>query len=618
MSGWDTSSTPTWGPQDESEDTQAFTAAADGPRDFGQDFGTQDFAVQDFGRPVPSSPPAGFPEAPGGFPGDSSPSGPPPEFFGRDYGQQEIGPGGFPQRKPGRSMQQNLPRREVRGRHSTDQTGSYGQSGAYGQAGAHDQTGAYDQDRGHGKDWSGGPSLGAAGGGWSAADQADDGGWGQSAGRSAAPWEGRPRQDSGYPGPDGPEFGRQDLGRQDFDRQDLGREDFGRQEPRHPGFAGQDYVAQDYVAQDFAGQRGPGHQGRGPQDPQAFERRDRDVSARMDPALQDFFAPQSPRPNGGRSAPGRFDSGRPGPGLPGPGQRGGAPGYPDQGPGRPDEPRDTRYRPPESSGWAAARPSLQNNGAVPRPAPRAARREPPRKGLGLGGLLAIGAVVVIVIVVGVFLLKHKSSGSSSTAGTGSASTGSTAAAKAPKKTPAKGKSTPAATSGKGTGSTKAVAGFVLSTPATAGGYPEGQDPHFLATATATAGQVSAAVTKGGAGTAAGSPVSAAYELPVGGQVVTFVGYQGTFTPSKVATILATLGTDQSTYPAGPNGGILGCANTVATATTTSGAVCVWSTTSTLGVTEFFSSTGPEALTASQSRGATDTVAIRASVEAKKA
>ncbi len=113
----------------------------------------------------------------------------------------------------------------------------------------------------------------------------------------------------------------------------------------------------------------------------------------------------------------------------------------------------------------------------------------------------------------------------------------------------------------------------------------------------------------------GNPASAAYQLPLG-QVITFVGYQGTFTPAKVATILATLGSDPHTYPAGPNGGMLGCANTPATATVTSGAVCVWATTSTLGVTEFFSSTGPEALTTSQSKGADDTVKLRADVEAK--
>ena len=158
---------------------------------------------------------------------------------------------------------------------------------------------------------------------------------------------------------------------------------------------------------------------------------------------------------------------------------------------------------------------------------------------------------------------------------------------------------------------------MLSTPATAGGYPQGTDPHFLATATATATSIANAVSSGGGGTTKGNPVSAAYRLPTNGQVITFVGYQGTFTPSKVATILASLGTDQSTYPTGPNGGTFGCANTPATASAPSGAVCAWATKSTLGITEFFSSTGPEALTASQSKGAADALKLRNGVEAKK-
>ena len=104
MSGWDVSSTPTWGPQDGPEDTQAFTG--------------QDFGGQEFGRGGPGSPAGGFPEA-GGFPGESQAGGPPPEFFGQEPGQeQELGPGGFPQRTPGGSFQ-NLPRREARGRHSS-------------------------------------------------------------------------------------------------------------------------------------------------------------------------------------------------------------------------------------------------------------------------------------------------------------------------------------------------------------------------------------------------------------------------------------------------------------------------------------------------------------------
>ena len=55
---------------------------------------------------------------------------------------------------------------------------------------------------------------------------------------------------------------------------------------------------------------------------------------------------------------------------------------------------------------------------------------------------------------------------------------------------------------------------------------------------------------GGGGTVKGNPVSAAYQLPAS-QVITFVGYQGTFTPAKVATILATLGTDPQHLPGGP-------------------------------------------------------------------
>ena len=163
------------------------------------------------------------------------------------------------------------------------------------------------------------------------------------------------------------------------------------------------------------------------------------------------------------------------------------------------------------------------------------------------------------------------------------------------------------------GAGAAAAAYTLSTPSTAGGYPLGQDPKFVTTATGTAKQITDAVTSGGGGTVKGSPVSAAYRLPAA-QVITFVGYQGTFTPAKVLTILASLGTDPNTYQAGPNGGGLGCANTKSTP---SGAVCVWATSSTLGVTEFFDANGPETLNAAQSKGATDTVKLRADVEKKK-
>jgi hypothetical protein len=239
--------------------------------------------------------------------------------------------------------------------------------------------------------------------------------------------------------------------------------------------------------------------------------------------------------------------------------------------------------------------------------PRGPRRDdpPPRRGLGTRGFIAIGAVVAVIIVVAVVVFTHKSGGSTPTAS--NTPGGGNATTPAAKPSASKGSGT---TKSGGTGATTAA--YTLSTPTKAGGYPVGQDPNFLATATATAKQVSQAVTSGGGGTTKGNPVSAAYQLPAN-QVITFVGYQGTFTPAKVKTILASLGSDPNTYPAGPNGGILGCANTT---TAPDAAVCVWATSSTLGITEFFTATGPETLNSAQAKGATDTLNLRADVEKK--
>ena len=199
------------------------------------------------------------------------------------------------------------------------------------------------------------------------------------------------------------------------------------------------------------------------------------------------------------------------------------------------------------------------------------------------GLIAIGVVAAVVVGGAVLLLTHKSGGGTPTASTTPSGTVSSAAAKPSASGKAAGTGTAAAAAG---GAGAAAGAFTLSTPATAGGYAKGQDPHFLATATATAQQITTAVTSGGGGSVTGTPVSAAYQLAAG-QVITFVGYKGTFTPTKVGTILASLGSDPNTYPAG-----------------------------TLGVTEFFSATGPETLNASQAKGAADTVKLRAGVETK--
>jgi len=543
MSGWDTSSTHTWGQQDGPDETQAFAAPGGGSRDFGEDFGSQEF-----GRRAPGSPPVGFPAAGGGYPGERSAANPPPEFFGQGYGQDPQGSGGYPQRTPGRSLH-DMPQRDMR---PAAHDGGYGQDGGYGDNGygqdpGYGQEAQYGQDPGYGQD-------GAFGQDWGAADQGDGWGGGRTVGRPGVPWDDRGQRDGGY----------QDL--------DGG---FGRQDPGRLGYGGQDHPSQDYPAQDYAGQDYPGQQGRGMQEP-FYGRREQDSSARSDPALQDFFAPQSDFAQ----------------------QPGGGPGFP----------REPQYRQDDDGGWGGwdgpSSPPPPRAPTGPRPVPRAARGGggggggDERRGLGLPAIIGIGVVVAIIIVVAYVVL---SKGSHKTPTASNSPSGATSTAASAKPSASK--------------SAAAAAAYKLSTPTTAGGYAQGQDPHFLATATTTAGQIVTAIKSGGGGTVKGNPVSAAYTLPAA-QVITFVGYQGTFTPAKIATILASLGTDPNSYPAGPNGGMLGCANTTATATVTSGAVCVWATTSTLGITEFFNATGPEALTQSQSKGAADTVKLRADVEAK--
>jgi hypothetical protein len=227
---------------------------------------------------------------------------------------------------------------------------------------------------------------------------------------------------------------------------------------------------------------------------------------------------------------------------------------------------------------------------------------------------AIGGVVVVIVVAGIAYLAVHGTGS----GNNNAAGGSTptTSASAPTAT-AKPNSTGAAKSPAVTGTGTSAGAYVLSTPSTAASFPIGSDPHFLATATSTVAAFEQSGIKDGGGTVTGSPVSASYTLP-DAQTIEFVGYQGTFDPTKVMSNLASFGSSEATYPAGPNGGDLACANTTATASTPSGAVCVWVTKSTLGFTEFFTQAdGPESLNSAQAKGAEDTVDLRASVEKLK-
>jgi hypothetical protein len=433
--------------------------------------------------------------------------------------------------------------------------------------------------------------------------------------------------DASGPGSNG-RHGRPGGGREDYPGQDYPRGDYGQRHGRddhaQPGHARRDYPGGDTVDPDYA--------------------------ARMDPALQDFFAPQpsrsdfapptrqsgrlsgpqpglQPGPQQGRLSgpqpglqPGRQSGPQPGlppgrlsgpqPGLrPGP-KRNGQPARPTRPnrpphrqPGQPPQSAQPTPQPAQGSRppWALEQEAQAGrwDTAARRPGSRAARRQdrrPPRRGLAIAGA-AVAVVVVLGIVAAAFTIFHKPA--------------SPSASSTPPRT------TPTASKAPGrTSSQPAQSGaYALSTPATAGGYHElmAAPTAVSNVATATAQAVrEQAVNAGGKVT---GQVTAYYQLS-SGQVMSFAGYEGTFDPAKVlaAGDLNGLGSGWQTYPGGTHGGDLSCAPS---AGTPGGTVCVWVTTTTLGVTEFFGSTNVPEVVTNQAKAAQDTVNVRADVEAAK-
>jgi hypothetical protein len=414
--------------------------------------------------------------------------------------------------------------------------------------------------------------------------------------------------------------------------------------PADWGQPSQQFEQRDHAQSSHTGRHAAGTARSGADQEYAVE----DYAARMDPALQDFFAPQPARP--GFAAPGRRPASAPQPSrapgppqAPGPGYQG-QPGYPGQGPQtggqqpatrrdgqprRPTGPQQASRAPhaPQSSQAPWSSPPSQSRSAppwanepgqagradpwdtpAPRPGSRSASRADrdrdrntrgSRRGSRSKVFIAVGLVVVLAIAAGAYLVLRKH---------GATPTNSTPPTTAPRTTPsashpASGQATPPAT---GTA-------YTLSTPATAGGYPKLATTPSSVTSTATATAQSVreqAVNSGGKVT---GQVSGYYQLS-SGQVMSFAGYEGTFNPAKVLASLGQVGQGGQTYSAGTHGGDLAC---IPSAGTPGGTVCVWVTTTTLGVTEFFASTGAPENVTNQPKAAQDTVNFRADAEAAK-
>jgi hypothetical protein len=314
---------------------------------------------------------------------------------------------------------------------------------------------------------------------------------------------------------------------------------------------------------------------RGYADPMAY--RDSEQAARVDPALRDFFAPQPARPDSPRQGAGQ--------------QRYGSSGHGGQG-------RDPWGPPPDDrEPYREARDSRDSRGTRP-PGSRAGHRQeaPPRRS-GLTALVAVAVVVVIGIGVGAYLLMHHgNSAPQSTNG--------------PTTTPT---SSPTAT--RSAAPPPKPAGYTLTTPVTAGGYSAlSKIPAAIVnTASTTEAAIGGPALSNGGGKIAGKGVAAAYQLS-SGQVMSFIGYEGTFNPAKVLSNLASLGQGGKQYAAGPHGGDLACATAPGTR---SGTVCIWATKTTLAVTEFFASNDSPEVVTDQPRAAADTLKLRNSVEVPK-
>lgn len=408
----------------------------------------------------------------------------------------------------------------------------------------------------------------------------------------------QPNGQPGYPPEDYPPRGWADRGGYDRDASGLGqpRNGQGGNGPRgRAGAAQEEYPRQDYGqprhGQPRHGRPDPAQQGYGGRDYVGHDNVDPEYAARMDPALQDFFSPSRQRPGYGQPGP-QGQPGQPGPQWNGPPMRPTSPNRPQ----RPSGPMPQAGRAP----WAPepGQPPMPGgpdrwDGTGPRPGPRTAHRQdrrPPSRGFPKA-LVAVGVVVVLGIAAAAYLLLFRHHGTPSAS--------NTPAASAPPHTGAPKQSASTQPSGQ-------AAGYVLSAPATAGGYTK------LATPPAAVKSVATAVAQGAAqhATSVGSKVtgqvSGYYQLS-GGQVMSFAGYQGTFDPAKVLA-----GSGGQAYPAGPHGGSMACDSTTQT-----GTLCVWVTPTTMGVTEFFSSSGAPEVVTNQAKAAADTVNLRGGVEAAK-
>lgn len=278
-------------------------------------------------------------------------------------------------------------------------------------------------------------------------------------------------------------------------------------------------------------------------------------------------------------------------------------------------PPDDSYYGRRQGARVIIKPHAETRGSRPRRA-----YEPPAetsRGAALVGAL-FGLAASVGLVYGAVQLTHVTWGEPPPAPVAaSASTPAATPSASPDDTGATPAATPTATTnGEGLGSGQA---WAMATPATAGGYakhtpmPSG----MLATGTANATALMQAVVLSGGkpdgGAAAPKFVSADYLVP-GNQAIGYVGFTGKFTPASVMDAFGKIADNVAPQPAGSHGGQLAC-GTMSANSGPSGTVCVWATTTSMGMVGFFGSGQPERVVGA--KAGEDTVKLRGDVETSK-
>jgi cytoskeletal protein RodZ len=286
-------------------------------------------------------------------------------------------------------------------------------------------------------------------------------------------------------------------------------------------------------------------------------------------------------------------------------------------PSRPRPPWETQEQPlytPDDTWYGQARgprvvikPHAQSAGGGGRQGRYTEPRRQSRRRVTLVSV-AVGLVAAVGIAAAVVQFTHVGWGQVPAPATQAAATVTTPA---PTPTP-----TPTPTASK-SGAGTAQTAYVLEAPATAGGYTLTTPTLPAIQAVGSAGAVALMTAVKAAGGKPRSNVSGEY-LISGDQALGYSGYTGTFSPAAVISAFKAGASSATTEAAGPHGGELACGEVTATAASgaaTPGTACVWATTTTVGMVEFFA--GSDLETVLHSKADSDTLKFRADVETLK-